>query len=388
MNQERNRGMGILWAVVLMAMTTALIVASVPVANQVANASRTLQAREDLEALKTAMAGNPNLVIEGGRADFGYIGTMGGVPVTLDKLWIKGAQAGYVFDTTDLVGAGWVGPYAPDTFVEDLLTLDLDPFGNPLVYTSTEFNRASDNALVAARITSLGADGTSGTDDDLSIDLLKGEIFSTVNGTLKRNNQTVPFASVSLNVPVDGAVDQRVAVTDASGDFTFTDVSFGFRSLAIDPRLTYENGTAKLQGTRLKFTVANFGSDAVNVTSMTATYTSSPASYYEEVKIGNTQVFDYVTDNSSVRPGTGETINFSAVAVAGTGKPTQVIPIRVEQEVTAAPDVEIRGVGKSVVVEIRDFKDAATGSASGVSVSGVTFTIGFSDGSVNTFSVP
>ena len=238
---------------------------------------------------------------------------------------IRSSQPAYAFDTTNLVGAGWIGPYAPDPFVENLLALDSDPFGNGFVYTSTEFNRndpGEDGALVAARITSLGADGDTGGGDDLSIDILKAEIFSQVTGTLMRNNQTVPFASVTLNTPVDGAVDQAFAVTDANGDFAFTDVSFGFRSISIDPRLTYEDGTAKLQGTRMKFTVTNFDSDEVSITSITATYTTSPVSYFEQVRFGNSTVWNYNTDNGGTRLGSGETVNFSSTeTVDGSGKP-------------------------------------------------------------------
>lgn len=204
-----------------------------------------------------------------------------------------------------------------------------------------------------------------------------------------RNNQTVPFASVTLNTPVDGAVDQAFAVTDANGDFSFSDVSFGFRSISINPRLTYEDGTAKLQGTRLKFTVTNFDSDELSITSMTATYTTSPVSYFEQVRFGNSTVWNYNTDNGGTRLGSGQTVTFSSAAtVDGSGKPNQVVPIRVEQETTVTPDLKISGVGKSVVVEIRDFEDASSGASSNVSVSGITFTITFSDGSSNTFTVP
>ena len=387
-NSDKLKGIGILSAVVLIGMTAALITASIPVVNQVFVAANTLETRVELQAIKVALTGNPDLVIENGRADFGFIGTMGNVPAALSELSVRGSQPNYTFDTVKLVGAGWVGPYPPTPFVEDLLTLDQDPFGNAFVYTSTEFNRSSDSALVGARVLSRGADGAEGTADDMLIDILKGEIFSTVTGTLMRNNQAAPFASVTLNTPVAGAVSLRYAVTDANGGFSFDNVSFGFRSLAIDPRLTYEGGTAKIQGTRLKFTITNFGADSVDITSMSATYSTSPASFYESVKIGNSTVFNYTSDNGGVRKGTGETINFAAESVGGSGKPTQIIPIRVEQENQVAPDLEIRGIGRSVVIEIQDFKDAASGSASNVSVSGATFTINFSDGSQNTFTVP
>ena len=388
MKRSAKSGIGILSAIILIGMTAALIAASIPIVNQVAVAAKTLKTREDLEQLKTSLAGNPNLIIQLGRADFGYIGTIGDVPDSLEDLWVKGSQPEYDFDTTLLVGAGWIGPYPPVPFVEELVALDTDPFGNTFVYTNVPFNRVADGSEVAVRVLSKDPGGAEGTDDDMLIDVLSAEIFSRIEGTLVRNNQTVPFASVTLNVPVAGLVDQEFAITDENGDFTFDDVSYGFRSVAIDPRLTYEDGTAKLQGTRLKFTVTNFGANEVSITSMTATYATAPASYYEEVRIGNTEVFDYNTDNGGVRPGSGDTIVFSAETVPGSGKPNQVIPLRVEQEITSAPALEIQGVGQSIVVEIRDFKDAATGGASGVSVSGVTFVVNFSDGSQNTFTVP
>lgn len=391
-NTGSARGVGLLAAMVLVSLMAVLAGISAPIANQVMVAQRTLGVRDDLDALKVAIAGNPNLIITEGRADFGYIGTVGDLPTSLSDLWLKASFPGYTFDTSaTLVGAGWVGPYVPNTIVGRLLNFDLDPFGTPYTYTSTEFNRSGDNALVAARIASAGPDGIAGNGDDLLVDLLKGEVFSQVTGTAKRNNQELVGATITLNSPSAGVVTQQFTVSDSNGQFTFNDVTFGFRSLSVDPKLTYETGTAKAKnpGSRnLEFKVTNFATNAVSVNSIRLTF-PTPTAWFEEVKFGNTTVFDYVTDNSGNRVASGELVNLSsAQQVNGSGKPTPVVPIRVEEEVTVAPDVSIRGIGSTATVLVSNFMDAVSGSASGVSVSGATFTVVFSDGSTNTFTVP
>jgi hypothetical protein len=384
-----NRGIGLLSAIAILTIVALSIAIMAPAVYQLIASDSTLKITSNLQNLKTAITGNPRLLIQGGRADFGYIGTVGNVPSELSKLWLAGSQPTYAFDTVKKVGAGWVGPYIPNIFVEDLLALDKDLFGASYIYTSTPFTRTSDSQLVAARILSAGADGITGSTDDMLVDILKGEIFSTVTGTLVRGTQPVPFASVTLNKPVNGVVSSLTTTTNGSGIFTFTDVPFGFRSVSVDPKLTYEPNSATVQSSRtLKFTITNYAPADVTVTSLTATYTGTM--YYESIKFGNSTVFNYTSaPYNGTRAQSGQTITFSSSeVVSGSGKPSQVIPVRVDQETTTTPNLIIRGVGKSVTVQLQDFKNALTGSASNVNPSGATFTINFSDGSQNSFTVP
>ena len=375
--------MSLLVVLVLFSVISLSVGIGAPVVFQVVDAERTTNTLSELESLKIALAGNPRLIIADGRADFGYIGTMGSVPTNVSQLWQKGSQPSHAFDEDTQVDAGWVGPYVPNQLVERLLSFDKDPFGNDWIYTSTEFNRVLDNQAVAARILSVGSDGVSGTGDDMRIDVLKAEVFSTVTGTLTEGGSPVALATVTLNVPVDGSVSQQFDVTDSNGDFEFTDVSFGFRSVGIDPKLTLteEENT----GSGVKFKVTNYGTNDLSITSVLATYTSTPASYYEKVKFAGNDVFDY---GGGTRKGSGDLVTFSAETVTGSGKPSQLVPIRVDTENTETPDLEIAGVGGTVEVEFFDFKDAATGSANPVALEGVTMVINFSDGSQNTFVVP
>ncbi len=382
-----ERGMGLLAAILLLTVFSLGIGLAAPLVFEVIASDNTSRTADDLEALKIALAGNPRLIISSGRADYGYIGTMGTVPTSLSQLWLQSTQAAYSFNTVKKVGAGWVGPYVPGAFVEDLIAMDKDRFGNSYTYTSTPFVRTSDSQTVAARIQSAGMDGVAGTADDLIQDILSAEIYSTVTGTLYKGNQTVPFATVTLNIPVNGAVSQQTTTTNSSGVFTFSNVTFGFRSVSIDPKLTYEPNSATTQGgNTVKFTVTNYAPTAVSITSLTATHNKT--AWYEGIRVGNTTVFSWTT----ARAASGQTISFSeTVTVAGSGKPSQVVPIRVDKETAVTPDLLIRGVGKSVVIQLQNFKDKVDnvgGNASNVNMSGASFTINFSDGSQNTFTVP
>src|SRR5437016_6303824 len=68
---------------------------------------------DKLTLLKRAIVGDPRIVTKESRTDFGYVGDAGGVPISIDKMWIQGAQPTFTFDTTAKMGAGWLGPYVP-----------------------------------------------------------------------------------------------------------------------------------------------------------------------------------------------------------------------------------------------------------------------------------
>ncbi|MBI3077405.1 MAG: carboxypeptidase regulatory-like domain-containing protein, partial [Deltaproteobacteria bacterium] len=331
--------------------------------------------------------GNPRLVIQTGRIDFGYSGNMGGPPSQLDKLWLKGSQPDFVFNTTKKVGAGWLGPYPILPVTEFLDSLKEDEFGRAFEYTTTEYVRASDGQTVSVRIRSLGPDGAAGTSDDTQLEILKGEIFSTVTGkVVDQGGSAMKGATVTLNLPVNGTLGTQSTVTDTSGNYTFSNVSFGLRSLTVDPKLSYAVGSAKVTGgNSMSFKVTNFGTNNVSITSIKATYTTTPASFYEQVKVGGTMVFNW-TDNNNTRLGSGATVGpFTAITVKGSGKPSRPVILRIDSDTVTASNLVIKGAGGSITIEYKNFKDAATGAAGNVTPN-VQFTVEFSDGSVVVFT--
>lgn len=67
--------------------------------------SRTEETKKEMELLSYAIAGNPNLISNGRRTDFGYVGDIGALPADWDALVSN--PGGYVT---------WNGPYIKDQF--------------------------------------------------------------------------------------------------------------------------------------------------------------------------------------------------------------------------------------------------------------------------------
>jgi type II secretory pathway pseudopilin PulG len=80
---------------------------------------------EEMQQLVYAIAGNPELVTEGRRTDFGYIGDIGAIPDSLQNLVVRPA---YVADSC------WRGPYIRGKFVEDSADYLSDAWDNKYIY--------------------------------------------------------------------------------------------------------------------------------------------------------------------------------------------------------------------------------------------------------------
>ncbi len=80
-----------------------------------------------LNALTNAIVGDPDLISDGRRSDFGFVGDLGRLPLTLDEL-VKNTQF-----STD-----WNGPYVKIAFLEDTVNpgYKLDEWGNEFEYSS------------------------------------------------------------------------------------------------------------------------------------------------------------------------------------------------------------------------------------------------------------
>jgi prepilin-type N-terminal cleavage/methylation domain-containing protein len=77
--------------------------------------------------LAKAISGNPDLIADGKRVDYGFIGDLGRLPLTINEL-IRNTEN----DTN------WHGPYIKIGFLEDTLnpSYKLDAWGNPIEYSN------------------------------------------------------------------------------------------------------------------------------------------------------------------------------------------------------------------------------------------------------------
>ena len=233
------KGFTLIEIIVCLAVFGILLGTMIPLGIQISFKRREQHSLDELAALKVAIAGDPHVIADGTRLSFGYVGDMGNLPASLEDLYKKGAQPAFSLDSTKKIGAGWNGPYIDPQIVEHLETLKTDAFGNDYDYTTTPFTDSTVGATVEGRIRSKGRDGTSGTGDDLSVELFNAEIKSTVVGLIENSSGVRQSSfSVTMNYPSNGTLTTSSVLTDSNGLFTFDDIPYGIRSITavgLDP---------------------------------------------------------------------------------------------------------------------------------------------------------
>jgi hypothetical protein len=172
-------------------------------------------------------------------------------------------------------------------------------------------------------------------------------------------------------------------VTDDNGFYIFENVPHGPRVFQLAPRLSYQRGTGFTTGgerQNVEFAVENLSKDAISITNLKLTWVTEPASDFKRILINGTPVF-------SGTAASGTTITFSPRNLAGSGVIQEPFRVDVTGLVLHVPDAIVGtiGTGGSLKFEIEDFEEVGTGTD--VDMTGVTFTVEFSDGS-KTFFAP
>jgi len=386
-----NKGFTLIEVVVVLAIVAIMGSAITPLVVRVINNKREKATIEALKEFKRAIIGDPAIVSKEVRTYFGYIGDMGSLPARIEDLYQKGAQPSFTYDTTKKTGAGWNGPYIDPSLVENLASLKLDDYGNEFTYDTTEFTDSTVGVTVSAKIASKGLDGIPGGGNDLSAYIYKTEAFSKVIGFVKDiEGNSVPGVETKINYPSVGTLTEATTTTDIDGLYQFTGIPYGNRSVTVVPKLVYAAGSGITKGANfndVEFKITNFAANDISITSIKITYTVTPEAFFKEVKIAGQSVYN----SENPRGSSGDIITFSPITITGTGAGIsgKSFPIRIQSPTTQVADINIgKGAGKggTAKVEIKQFKDAISGGANPVDMTGVTFTIEFSDGSVILFS--
>ena len=161
--------------------------------------------RQRMVALKTAMVGDPRLVQNGIRTDFGFVGDNGELPATLDGL--VSPPVGY---------PSWRGPYLTDS---DPAQISLDAWQSTLRYQPTA---DALGRLVSATLASAGPDQLWGTADDLdATSVPEAQIaLAEVTPTDQIEGNVNFVFSAATDVTPAYWTKVTVAYREASGDFT------------------------------------------------------------------------------------------------------------------------------------------------------------------------
>lgn len=383
--RSESSGFTVIEIIAVIGIIAALVGMMTPLAFQMIGARREQSTREELETIKKAIIGEARSTMTGKEFSFGFAGDIGGVPTSLDRLRTRATLPAFSFDTTKGTGAGWNGPYIMEKIAGDF---KIDPYGSEYVYSTTPYTNTSLGVEVRAKVTSPGPDLATGTSDDLSVEILKPEIFSRVIGFVKDSlGSGVPSTTVTINYPSAGSLTTATALTNIDGMYEFTDIPIGDRTITVDPKLFYKSGSASTvapAGKDLKFTIQNFSQNDIAITSLKAEYTVSPAAFYEKIVLNGVTVFTW----STTRPGSGTTVSFASAIIARSTVSKEPFLTRIQPPKVETPDIIVTrlGAGGSLDVELQGFNDAATGAANTVDMTGVPFKITFSDGSVVIFT--
>ncbi|HVP07234.1 MAG TPA: prepilin-type N-terminal cleavage/methylation domain-containing protein [Candidatus Acidoferrum sp.] len=376
--RSRNRhGFTLVELVITIALTAILITVAMKSVAVLSRTSREEETKQKLEAIAFAISGNPSLVNNGVRSDFGYVGDIGALPSNLDNLC---TNPGY---------ATWKGPYVSSRFVQSTNDFKQDAWGANLQYsggvTITSTGSGSNITRTIANATSdLLSNGVSGSVSDISgtppgngyKDSIA--VFLTVpdgsGGTTVRQNSpnasgyfafsSVPIGNHDLQIiykPTSDTLKRFVSVTPGatvSGDYKFaSSLWYATAGIVMVPNSDSVSGSPPC--TDISFWITNNSGSSRTITSISASW-PSPAAYYARIYWGSTAVFDM---GGSPRGQNGVTYSLS---------PAQTI-----------------AAGALVKIRITDFRaNNSNGGGSPESMSGNTITVLMSDGSTITELLP
>jgi type II secretory pathway pseudopilin PulG len=329
----------------------------------------------EMEMLATAITGDPEIISDGERADFGYVGDIGAFPSNLQALYQN--PGGY---------STWDGPYIEQGFLQDNTGFLYDEWG------------AAYNYGGGTTITSTGSGSTlTKKIADAPSDYLLNRFYGTILDSAGNVPGTTYLDSVNVIVTTPNGIGGTFSKSynpDSSGIFILDSLPVGqhplrivysptvdtlYRYCNILPRnktsRTYKFGSAYFNtgssGTglifvtnsdtlwtggcfKLKFWIENNSDAAITINTMTLIW-SSPTAYYKKVTWDGTTV-----SNLSPSAGSGDVSVFSSP--------------------------QIINPGDQIMITVEDFKPNPNGGGAPVDMTGTDFSIEFSDGSMFDFT--
>jgi len=358
------KGFTLVEVIVILVVMSILAAVAVPVAMRVFETAAEDATREEMINLKKAMIGDSNQQQSPTGGNFGFLGDMGRLPINLDELYSQGSLPSFSYDNVKQAGAGWKGPYLTGSFSgEEADEFKKDGLGND--YALTVGPSQLDGVL-----TSSGPDGLPGTADDISLEIFPVETTATLRGSVKDAlGSGISNVSANLNFASNGILTSVTAITDTNGNFSFSSVPFGPRSVKVNSPsglLVLASGSVSInkEGKNITFVVRNVSSNPAIIDSIIADFSPSGSTNYDEIRI----------NGSSVDPGkdfqSGQVVSITPTSLAGS--PIALGPQRVFLgfSETQIPDITL-SQGAPATIELRRFNQG---------MNGIPFTVTFLSG--------
>jgi prepilin-type N-terminal cleavage/methylation domain-containing protein len=341
--------------------------------------SRFNETTKEMTELIKAFTGNPEIVSDGRRINFGYVGDMGRLPQYIDGLFRPD-------------GANWKGPYIPSKFIEDSTGFKFDAWGDTYIYQHDQYKasiqsrgggKQSLTMPIADSISYLFNNQISGTISDingappvelssrisirLTVPDVAGQSGTLINYTVNpgqdgyyeftsTNDMPVPIGYHRLVVTkqfgTEDSIVRWISVLPRSNTIADFRFATSFRN-----NLKYVENTGVVIGDSLNnigFSVFNSG-DSLTLDSMAIIHLDVTA-YYEQAAFQGSQVWDY---NNLIRAGLNTQIALNPKPVISTN---------------------------SVVrFDLKGFMDDSLGLGNPIDMTNNRIAIQFSDGSVIDF---
>jgi len=334
--------------------------------------------KKEMIALVHAVAGNPDLISNGVRSDFGYVGDIGALPPNLEALV---TNPGY---------ATWKGPYLRNDFMQNGDDYKTDAWGTQYAYSGDVVIASSGSGSTLSRQIANNA-------SDLTNNSIQGTIQDAAGLPPGSQNNTV---DITLTYP-DGAGSMAttpVETPNASGNFSFSGIPVGHHTLRAVSTITND--------TVLSYVTVNPGSNAIcNMHFGVSLWGGAAASEGEGMDLvsGSARTTGDGSDiQFKIFNNTGERIRVKWIEVAITHSPTvyfeevkwgtktvasQSDPrFASEDRVNFSPQRNINN-GASRTIKILGFNTEQSGEGTSENMAGSSFTVTFNDGSIITFDL-
>ena len=333
--------------------------------------------KKEMEQLAQAIAGNPELISNRSRVDFGYVGDVGSLPSILDAL--VNQPPGY---TT------WKGPYIRNSFTQASEDYKRDGWnvlytysgGVTIISTGSGSNITKQFANTVSDLTNNTVQGIVQDVESIPPGIYNGDVEITItypNGTGAMTSITVnPSANGNYilgGIPVgnhtlmavyrttNDTLISYVTVLPKStiiNNMRFGSALWGAGNATSGNSLQYVSGSARIESIySIAFDIFNNTGDNVMISWLKATYDRNPTAYYDRIRWGNASV----ANSSSPRYGSGTQANFSSSRTINDGS--------------------------TVTIRLQNFNTSPTGAGTSASMAGVSFTILFSDSSLISLSL-
>lgn len=206
-------GFTLIEVVIVIVITGILVAVAFRTGTKVYETAKVEQTKHELNALAAAITGNPELVNNGIRSDYGYVGDVGALPPDLDAL-----------HTNPGAYATWNGPYIGNRFSQVTDDYKKDAWGTDYAYSGTTITSTGSGLPISRRVANSA--------DELLYNSLSGSVFDA-DGTPPGVDYDDSI-TVYLSIP-NGTGGQivRAVSADLGGYFKFDSLPIGAHDIEV-----------------------------------------------------------------------------------------------------------------------------------------------------------